>query len=120
LSYSDPLSVTINAVATPLARTGSALGSGTFSNADGTVKALVSHAYGKRTRRTFRLDFSKVSADALLPNTNVRNTMSAYIVVDVPVNGYSTAEALTNTKALVDALTASTYANLSKLLGGEN
>jgi len=46
--------------------------------------------------------------------------MSCYVVVDVPVNGYT----VTEEKALVDALaaylTASTGAKVTQLLGGEN
>jgi len=42
------------------------------------------------------------------------------MVVDVPVNGYTVAEAKAVVDALVAYLTASTGAQVTKLLGGEN
>lgn len=117
---SDPTSVTVAGTATSLPRVGSGPSSGSFSNPDGTIKLNLSHAYGRRTRRNIRLDFSKVSADPLLVNQNVRSSMSVYVVVDTPVNGFSQTEINDRVKALVDYLSASTYANVSKLTGGES
>lgn len=119
MAYADPQSVTINAVPVSLPRTGSGRGSGDFASADGTVTLSVSHTYGKRTRRLIRLSQSKVSVDALIPSQNVRSSMSVYMVVDVPVNGFTVTEA----KYLVDAFTAylsaSSGAKVTQLLGGE-
>lgn len=109
---------TINSVSLP--RTGAGPSSGTFQSADGTAVFSVAHQYGKRTRRTVRYQVSKVSSDPLVPSTNTRSSMTVYLVVDTPVNGYTSAEA----KAVVDAfsawLTASTGANVTKVLGGES
>jgi hypothetical protein len=81
----------------------------------------VSHTYGKRTRRTIRIDHSKISADPLVANLNTKNTMSTYIVVDVPANGgYSVTEAKQVVDALTAYLTASSGARVTQLLGGEN
>lgn len=120
MSFADPSSVTINTVATSLPRTASGLGTGAFSSADGLVKMSVAHSYGKRTRRQIRLDQSKVSADALIPSQNVRSSMSCYMVVDVPVNGFTVTEQKYLVDALVAYLTASTGARVTQLLGGEN
>lgn len=118
--FSDPTSVTINAVATSLPRTSAGNNAGTFTSADGLVQMTVSHSYGKRTRRTIGLTQNKVSADPLVPSQNTRNNMRAYLVVDVPVNGFT----VTEQKYLVDALTgylsASSGAKTSQLLGGES
>jgi hypothetical protein len=46
--------------------------------------------------------------------------MSAYMVVDVPVTGYTVAEAKQIVDGLVAYLTISTGANVTKLLGGES
>jgi len=119
MSFADP-TLTISGTAVTLARTGSGIGQGTFSSSDGTVRMSVSNQNGKRFRRIVRVDSSKVSADPLIPTQNVRNSMSVYMVVDVPVNGYT----VTEQKALVDAftayLTASSGARVTQLLGGEN
>jgi len=120
MSYTDPQSVTINTVATSLPRVSSGVNSGGFATSDGTVRLDVSNSYGKRTRRTIGLTQSKISADPLVPSSNVRNTMRCYVVVDTPVNGFT----VTEQKYLVDALSAylaaSSGARVTQLLGGEN
>lgn len=120
MAYTDPQSVTVSGTAISLPRTSSGVNSGAFTSADGLVQLTVSHAYGKRNRRQLKLTQSKISADPLVPSQNVRSSMSCYIVVDVPVNGFT----VTEEKALVDAFTAylsaSTGARVTQLLGGEN
>lgn len=120
MSYADPQSVTISGTAISLPRVSSGQNAGGFASADGLVLLSVSNSYGKRTRRTMRLSQSKISADPLIPSQNVRSTMSTYIVVDTPVNGFTNAEV----KALIDAFTAylsaSAGAKVTQLVGGEN
>lgn len=120
MSYADPQTVTVSGTPISLPRTGFGPASGEFTSADGLTKLSVSSIYGKRTRRTIRLTQSKISADPLVPSQNTRSSMTCYMVVDVPVNGYTVAEE----KALVDAFTAflsaSSGAAVGKLLGGEN
>jgi hypothetical protein len=120
MSFADPQSVTINAVANSLPRTSSGVNAGVFTKDDGAVKLSVAHAYGKRTRRTLRIDHTKLVADPLLPAANTRYSMSTYIVVDVPVAGYSVAEAKQVVDGLTAYLTASSGARVTQLLGGEN
>lgn len=120
MSFSDPQSLTINAVAISLPRTSSGVNSGTFSSSDGTTRMSVSHAYGKRTRRTIRLDLSKVSTDPLLPSQNVRLTSSIYLVIDAPIAGYSNTELKQAADGFLAALTATSGAKITQLLGGEN
>jgi hypothetical protein len=80
----------------------------------------VSSQYGKRTRRTLKLQHSKIAADPLLAGQSVPVSMSCYIVSDTPLTGYT----VTEQKAIIDAftayLTASTGARVAQLLGGEN
>jgi len=120
MSYADPQTISAIAGVTSLPRTGSGPTNGSFTSADGTVKLDVSHAYGKRTRRQVRLIQNKVSADPLVPTNSVRNSMTAYVVVDTPVNGFTVAEAKIVVDALVAYLTASSGAKVTQLLGGEN
>lgn len=120
MAYSDPQSVTINAVANSLPRTASTASSSEYTKDDGTVKLSISHQYGKRNRRQIRLQHSKTSADPLIPATNRPYNMACYIVVDVPVYGYTNAEAKQIVDALTAYLTASSGANVTKLLGGES
>lgn len=120
MAFADPQSVTINAIAKTLARTGSGLNTGSFAKDDGEVKLTISHAYNKRNRRTLRIDHTKTVADPLIPSQNTPFSMSCYIVVDVPPVGYSVAEAKQVVDGLTAYLTASSGARVTQLLGGEN
>lgn len=121
MAFADPQSVVIPVIGTvSLPRTSSGLSTGVFTKDDGNVKLEVGHTYGKRTRRTVRLTHRKVAADPLISAQNIQYSMSAYLVVDVPVTGYNLAEAKQIVDGLVAYLTISTGANVTKLLGGEN
>lgn len=120
MAFADPQTVTVNAVPVSLPRTSSGTNAGAFSSSDGLYGLSVQHSYGKRTRRSIRLTGSKVSADPLVPSQNTRSSMSVYLTVDTPVNGYTVAEAKFVVDALVAYLTASTGARVTQLLGGEN
>lgn len=120
MAFADPQSVTINAVANTLPRVSSGVNSGSFSSNDGTVALSVSSAYGKRTRRTIRLDHSKIAADPFTSGLNQKYSMSTYVVIDVPVTGYTVTEAKQIVDALTAYLTASSGSVVTKLLGGEN
>lgn len=115
MAFADPQ--TINAVSCP--RVSSGTDSGKFRAADTTHELVINHAYGKRIRRTIRLNHNKIAADPLTSD-NVRYSMSAYLVVDVPTVGYTVAEAKVIVDALTAYLTASTGAKVTQLLGGEN
>lgn len=120
MAFADPQSVTINAVAQTLPRVSSGVDKGVFQKDDTTVRLTVSSAYAKRTRRTIRLDFSKVAVDPLIPTQNAPYSMSTYIVVDVPQVGFTVVEQKQIVDALTAYLTASSGARVTQLLGGEN
>jgi hypothetical protein len=121
VAFADPQSVVIPVIGTVApARVGQGLNSGVFLTNDGNVRLEFSHAYGKRTRRSVRLTHRKVAADPLISSQNIQYSMSAYMVVDVPVTGYTVAEAKQIVDGLVAYLTISTGANVTKLLGGES
>jgi len=120
MAFADPQSVTINSVAISLPRVSSGVNTGSFSKDDGDVKLSVSHAYGKRTRRTIRIDSRKVAADPFNSSINAEYSMSAYIVVDVPKVGYTIVEQQQIVAALTKYLTDSSGARTTQLLGGEN
>lgn len=120
MAFADPQSVTINAVAKSLARTSSGPNSGTFRKDDGEVQLTVQHSSAKRDRHTIRIDHKKIAADPLQPSTNALFSMSCYLVVDMPVAGYTLAEAKQIVDGLTGYLTASSGARVTQLLGGEN
>lgn len=118
--FTDPQSLTVNAVANALPRITTNQNGAIYSKDDGNLKLSISSAYGKRTRRTARVDLRKVAQDPLFPAQNTPSSMSAYIVVDVPTVGFT----VTEQKQIVDALTgwlsATSGANTTRLLGGES
>lgn len=120
MAFADPQSVTINAVAVSLPRVSSGQSDGAFQSADGLVRLSVAHSYGKRNRRTIRLQQSKVTADPFIPSQNVKVSMSTYIVVDTPNAGFTVTEAKNVVDALVAYLTLTTGAKVTQLMGGES
>lgn len=120
MSFADPQTLTINAVANSLPRTSTRDSAGVFTKDTGDLKLAVSSAYGKRVRRTARVDFRKTAADPLFPAQNAPYSMSTYIVVDVPVTGFTIAEQKQIVDGLTLWLTTSSGANVTRLLGGEN
>jgi len=120
VALSDPQSITINTVANPLPRVSTDRNASTYSKDDGNLKLSVSHSYGKRVRRAVRIDSRKTAADPLFPAQNAPYSASVTLVVDAPLTGYT----VTELKQIVDGFTAwlsaSSGANLTKVLGGES
>jgi hypothetical protein len=116
----DPQSVTIAGTTTSLPRTSSGVNQAAYTSADGTVVLTISHTYGKRTRRTARLDFSKIAADPLISANNIKYSMSAYFVLDLPLTGFTPTEAAATLEGLIAALTASSDAMIVAITGGQS
>jgi hypothetical protein len=118
--FTDPQSITVNAVANVLPRVQTNQSGAVYSKDDGNLKLTISSAYGKRTRRTARVDFRKTAADPLFPAQNTPYSMSVYIVADVPPVGFTIVEQKQIVDSLTAWLTASSGANVTKVLGGES
>jgi hypothetical protein len=119
MAFADPITIN-DGTSHSLARTGFSANGGSFRTADGLYDVQISHAYGKRDRSVARLNVKKVAEDPLLAGVNVQASMSAYLVIDSPVTGFASADIIAAASALMDWLQASTNANLTKLVGGEN
>jgi hypothetical protein len=91
-----------------------------YQSADGLQVLQISHQYGKRTRRAFKISVSKIAADPLISAQNIKYSASVTLVIDQPITGYTPAELLDVVQGLVANLSASTYANTTKVLGGES
>lgn len=120
MAFADPQSVTINAVANSLPRTSSGQNSGEFRKDDSSLFLSIRHALGKRNRRSIKLTDNKVAIDPLTPTSNVPYSMSVSLVVDVPPVGYTVAQQKLVIDGFIASLTASSGANITKLLGGES
>lgn len=118
--FTEPQSVTISGTAHSLPRVSNGTNSGVFANADNTITYTVTSTYGKRNRRTVRVVHAKTAPDPLFPAQNTPYSMTFYVTADVPKVGYTVAEQ----KAVIDGvlanLQATSGANITKLLGGEN
>lgn len=108
----------INAQTIP--RVSSAMDSGAFRNSDSTHGMRISHSYNKRSRHLVRYDHSKIAADPFTAGQSIRYSASVYLVVDAPKDGYTAAELKVITDAFIANLSASTGANVLKLIAGES
>jgi len=120
MSFTDPLSITISAVTTPLPRISVGDDKSEYASGDGLIVVQASHQGGKRTRRMLRLDTSKLTADPFRPAENVKVSMSNYMVFDLPPAGYTSTEAFAVYQGFKTLFTASSDAIITKLLGGES
>lgn len=120
--FTDPQSVKIGASTISLPRVSSGDLKSAYGNEDSTVDLTIStQETGKsRLRHTVRLDKSKIAADPLITTQNVENSASVYLVIDRPVSGFTNTEAEEIAKGLLEYLSASTYANVKKVLGRES
>lgn len=120
MAFTDPQTVTISAVPISLPRVSTGNNVSSYTSADGLVSLKAEHAYGRRTRRVLRIDHGKITTDPFIPAQNTKVSMSNYIVFDVPVAGYTNAEALAVYAGFKTLFTASSDALITKLLGGES
>lgn len=120
MAFTDPQTVTFNAVATPLPRTSFAVNSGEFTKDDGLLKLSINHTTSKgKVRRFMSLTHSKIAADPLQASINVRLSSRAFLVMETPLYGYTVPEAKQVVDALTAYLTASSGARATQWLGGE-
>lgn len=115
--FTDPQSVTINAVPISMPRVTTEATKSVYSAADESLKMTVSHQDAKdRTRRMVRLDKRVVAADPLTAE-NEYKTIGVYLVVDQPEYGFS----ITDIDNIVQGFKAwLTTANVTKLCGAEH
>jgi hypothetical protein len=120
MAFADPQSITISGTPVSLPRTNVQNNKSEYMSSDGLVRLTASHAYGRRTRRVLRVDHSKIAADLFIPAQNAKLSMSNYIVFDVPVLGYTVAEAEAVYEGFKTLFSASSDAIVLKLLAGES
>lgn len=90
--FSDPQSVTVNAVAKSMPRISVKDLSAIYQMSDGTFKLSLSHTPNKdRTRSMARIDQRKIVSDPLT-SVNDYETLSFYVVIDRPNYGFTAVE----------------------------
>jgi len=93
-----------------------------YETNDGLNKLTLSttETNSSRKRHMVRIDVEKLATNIYEESKKQAVSMSVYLVVDRPVNGYTVAEAKKLVEGLVGLLSASTYALTEKVLGGES
>lgn len=117
--FADPISITVNAIAKSLGRTGTGLDSGAFSTGDRSYRVSIAHSYGRRTRRLVKLTHDSLVANPLVSGQNVQQTASVHMVIDAPP-GYDTTLLKQDVDGFLAWLSASSGAAVTKLLAGES
>ncbi len=118
--FTDPQSVTYNAVNQSLPRTETGSQSASYTKDDGTFVLTVSHQATKngRLRHLVKLDQSLIAADPFVAGISREAGAGVQIVIDEPDQGqYTNAQLLLLAKAL---LAWCTDANVTKVLAGES
>lgn len=118
--FTDPQSVTVSGTANSLPRTGSGVNAGAFATADGAMSLQIANQYGKRIRRSISIQSKKYASDPTNPTLNKPVNATVRLTVDQPLDGFSNADLTALVVGFLANLTASTNANIGKLLGGEN
>lgn len=115
--FSDPQSVTINAVAKSMPKISAKDTSAVYQGADGLFKLTISHTPSKdRVRSMVRLDQKAIVTNPL-DSTNDYDTLSFYTVIDRPNFGFTTAQVEYIVAGLIAWLSAG---NVDKLVGLES
>lgn len=116
--FTDPQTVTVNAVAQTLAAISREPMKSTYREDVAEYELIISHQENsKRNRRVVRINRTTVSADPFIPAQNVENTVSYYLVIDAPIAGFTATQLKDDVLGLTGWLTS---ANVLKVLGGES
>lgn len=93
-----------------------------YQTSDGLNKLTVSttETNSNRRRHLVRIDVEKLATNIYEESKKQAVSMSVYLVVDRPVNGFTVAEAKKLVAGLVGLLSASSYSLTEKVLGGES
>lgn len=120
MAFADPQSIKISGTTTSLPRVSTGKFESEYESADGRIDLKAASQFGKRTRRTIRVDTSKITADPFIPANNVEVGSSIYLVFDLPPVGYSSAEIKAIYDGFIEALQTGSSVLITKLLGSES
>lgn len=118
--FADPQPFTIDGVAKSLNRLSSTENGARYRTSDRALTFLVKHLEGsKRQRHEGRLISDVLVANPLITGQFINSSMSVYLVADLPV-GFDTATAKKVIDGFIANLSATSGANVTKLLAGES
>lgn len=120
MSFTDPLAITIATFTTSLPLTERDGDDTKYTSGDGYITFSAGHDYGKRIRRTLRVDTKRISPDVFRDDVNVEQSMSVYVVYDIPKVGYKPNEVKDVSDGFLAMLSANSGLLVTKLLAGES
>jgi hypothetical protein len=93
-----------------------------YSTSDGLLTLTVStiETANNRYRHLVRIDESKLTTNPYEETKKQTSSMSAYLVIDRPVAGFTTGEAKKLVEGLHGLLSASTFSLVEKVIGKES
>lgn len=117
--FADPFTITVNAIAKSLGRTGTGIDTAAYSTSDRAYRVTIAHTYGRRTRRMAKMVHDTLTANPLVSGQNINQTVSVHLVIDSPP-GYDTTLLKQDVDGYLAWLSASSGAAVTKLLSGES
>lgn len=115
----DPQTITVNAVPIAMPRTSEQSNLADYTSADGTVTLRIQQSQTGKTKRTavtFRT--AKIAADPI-SGLNSRVQAAWSVTCNQPIDGFTVTELKDQLVGLATALTASSAAMTTRILGGE-
>lgn len=93
-----------------------------YATSDGLTKLTIStqETSSNRKRHVLRIDCTKIATDTYDESRKMDTSISTYVVIDRPQNGFTAEEAKKLVEGVVGLLSASTYSVTKKLIGGES
>jgi hypothetical protein len=115
--FTDPQSVTINAVAKSLVRIETSGRKSVYRDSTGEWTLTISHDEKSRNGRLVKLTQEKVGADPFQTDVNRTYTQSASLVLNHPKVGFTAQETDYLAQGLIDF---ASDANIDKIIAGES
>jgi len=121
MAYTDPQTVTVDGTAHTLPRVLTGTTVGKFVSADAARELTIDpRGTAKRRRNVGRFYTKRTALDPLGSGLSTQVQSMVSITIDRPLSGVSDADIEKDILGLIAWLTASTNANLKKLVAGEN
>jgi hypothetical protein len=114
----EPQAVTIGGTARSLVKTETDRTRSVFTDRANGVRLETSQSNGNRRRSLVKLTLNKIAADPITA-VNSDISTSVHLVIDAPRVGFTDTEIKDEAVALLNWFTASTNANLIKVIAGE-
>ncbi len=117
--FTDPQTVTVSGAGKTLNKVTNTADGSKFATSARDRFWTITHSYGRRHRHTLRHQFDTLVTNPLVAGNNISQSITIGLWVDVPP-GYDTATVKAEMDGLLANLSATSGANLTKLIGGES